>query len=166
MSVKAKNNNISLIMGCIFAVMGIAVIFASGSPFEFMHKINMHQIIPPLWLWCLSTVIFDFLLGFALGVVWGEIFSKHACREKEVNSYQGCIFFIVSFLLFLAHYPMLFVAERLILALLLAIVSLVCAGICFVFWTKTSPIAAIITGAYTLWLAYLSFINGYIILNI
>ncbi len=166
MSVKAKNNNISLIMGCIFAVIGIAVIFTSGSPFDLMHKIGMHQIMPPIWLWCLSTVIFDFLVGFALGMVCGEIFAKHACREREVSAYQGCIFFIASFLMFLAHYPMLFVAERLVLALLIAIASLACAGICFVFWTKISPISAIIIGAYVLWLAYLSFINGYIILSI
>ncbi len=166
MSVKAKHNNLPLIIGCIFALIGIAVIVASGSPYDLMHKISIYQVMPPLWMWCLSTVIFDFLLGFALGLICCDIFSNGACREREISAYQGGIFFVVTFLLFLAHYPMLFVAERLVLALLIAIISLVCAGICFALWIKISPISAIIIGAYVLWLTYLSFVNGYIILNI
>lgn len=166
MSIKAKHNNLPLIIGCIFALIGIAVIFASGSPYDLLHKISIYRVIPPLWMWCLSTVIFDFLTGFALGLICSDIFSNGACREREISAYQGCIFFAVSFLLFLAHYPMLFVAERLVLALLIAIISLVCAGICFVFWAKISPIPTIIIVAYMLWLAYLTFANGYIILNI
>ncbi len=166
MSSKIKNNNLSLIFGAIFAVINVIVIFTVGSPYDVAHKMSSFKMVPPVWLWCLSTVIFGFLMGYALGIAALELTNGRACGEREMWAYRGTIAFVASFLLSLACYPEFFVDGRLLLSLILAFFALVCAIICAVCWSKISASATAIMVLFSLWIAYVLFVNGYVVLNI
>ena len=166
MSSKTKNNNISLIIGGILAAINVVVILTAGSPYDVAHKISVYKMIPPLWMWCLSTVIFGFLAGYSLGIVATEAFSNKACRDGEIWAYRGGIVFVCMYLLSLAHYPLMFVGERLVISLILSLLTFLCSLLCIFCWSRVSIAASIIIGVYMVWLAYVLFINGYVVLNI
>lgn len=166
MSSKPKNNNISLIIGGVLAAINLAVILAAGSPYDVAHKIGVYKMIPPLWMWCLSTVIFGFLVGYALGSVAVEVISQKVYRDGVVWAYRGGMAFVVMYMLSIAHYPLLFVGERMVIALLLALLALVCSLLCIFCWSRVSIVASIIIGLHAVWLAYVLFVNGYVVLNI
>ena len=100
MSSKPKNNNISLIIGGVSAAISLAVILASGSPYDVAHKIGTFKMIPPVWMWCLSTVIFAFLAGYALGSVAAAVISRNECRDSTIWAYRGGMAFVVSYMLY------------------------------------------------------------------
>ena len=166
MSSKPKNNNISLIIGGVLAAINLAVILTAGSPYDVAHKIGVYKMIPPLWMWCLSTVIFGFLVGYALGGVAVDVLSKKVCRDGVVWAYRGGMAFVVMYMLSIAHYPLFFVGERMVIALLLSLLALVCSLLCIFCWSRVSIVASIIIGLYSVWLAYVLFVNGYVVLNI
>ena len=166
MSSKSKNNNIAVVLGVLFAVINVVVIFSAGSPYNVAHKISIYEKFPPIWLWCFSLIMLGFLIGYAFGNVMCELMRGKNCREREAEAYRGGMLFVATFLLSLAHYPLLFVGERLIAALILAFISLICAALCTLCWAKVSPVSAIIIGVYTAFLVYVFFINCYVVLNI
>ena len=166
MSSKPKNNNISLIIGGVSAAIALAVILASGSPYDVAHKIGSFKMIPPVWMWCLSTVIFSFLAGYALGNVALEVFSDKACRSGAIWAYQGGMAFVVAYMLSLAHYPLFFVGERMVISLLLVSLAFICSILCVFCWSRVSIVASVLIGVYAIWLAYVLFVNGYVVLNI
>lgn len=166
MSSKLKNNNIALIMGGVLAAVNVIVILIAGSPYDVAHKIGVYKMVPPVWMWCLSTVIFGFLIGYALGTVAYVVLSERTCREGEIWAYRGGMVFVGMYLLSLAHYPLLFVGERMVIALVLALLTLVCSLLCIFCWSRVSIAASIIMGVYTVWMAYVLFVSGYVVLNI
>ena len=166
MSSKVKNNNVSLICGGALAAISLAVILAAGSPYDVAHKIGVYKMIPPVWMWCLSTVIFGFLVGYAFGAVAAEVLSEKVCRDNVIWAYRGGMVFVCTYLRSLAHYPLLFVGERMVIALILALLALLCSILCIFCWSRVSIVATIIMGIYTVWIAYVLFVNGYVVLNI
>ena len=166
MNVKSKLGNIPLIFAIISAVIGLSVIICSGSPYDLIHKIKLDDLLPPIWIWCLSSLILNFLTGYALGCIMSSVASKRLCGEKEIRAYQGIIFFIGSIFLSLAHYPTFFVAEKLVIALILSVVSIMLSLICFILWTKVSFISSIIMATFTLWGGYVAYVNLRVLLSI
>lgn len=166
MSSKTKNNNISLITGGVLAAINVVVILTSGSPYDVAHKIGVYKMIPPIWMWCLSTVIFGFLVGYALGTIAVDVLSDKGGREGVIWAYRGGMIFVVMYMLAIAHYPLLFVGERMVIALILSLLAFVCSLLCIFCWSRVSIVSSIIIGVYAAWLAYVLFVNGYVVLNI
>lgn len=166
MSSKLKNNNLPLIFGGSLAAINLVVILVSGSPFDVAHKIGDYKMVPPIWVWCLSMVILGFLVGYAFGTVAFEVLSGKVCREGEIWAYRGGMVFVGMCLLSLSHYPLLFIGERMIVALVMALLTLACSMLCIFCWSRVSVIASVILGVYIVWLVYVVFVNGYVVLNI
>ena len=125
MSAKAKSNNLSLIMGGVSASIQAIIIFTSGSPYNLAHKISVFNLIPPIWIWCITLIIDAFLLGYAFGTVVIELSSAKVCRESVIQAYQGGMFFVATYLLSLAHYPLFFIQQKLLTALIITFIAFI-----------------------------------------
>ncbi len=166
MSDKTKQNNIPLIIGIMFAAIGLSVIILSGSPYEMLHKISNDKLIPPLWIWCGSELLQKFLVGYALGTVITLIGAKRICGANEIKAYQGIIFLIILIFLAIAHYPIFFIAEKLFVSVIISILALICSIICICLWTKISFLSTVIMLPSTAWSAYVTFVSARVMLNL
>lgn len=158
-------NGISLTCGTICAIFLIISVTISGSPFEMIHKLNAANILPPMWLWGFLTSVWGFLIGYAAGLIIFEAVCNKSHNEREICAYKGGLFFLAALFLFVLHYPLFFVAERLFTALLAALVAAACACLCAFFWSKTSALAAVIIVSYAFWLFYVVFVTLSIIVQ-
>lgn len=137
----------------------------SQSPFELIHKLDCNDIIPPIWLFNLLSLIWCFLFGYAAGNIIFCVAHGKSHGIRETRAYQGGLFFVNSFYLSLLWYPVLFGAERIFIALLISLSAVICSAICAYMWKSVSSISSLITAAYTLWSAYIVFILICVILQ-
>lgn len=166
MSDNAKSNNTPIIFGIIFAAISILIAICSGSPLDMLHKLEGIDIMPPMWLLCLSQLIVIFLAGYALGALVLQLSSKRLCGEKEVKAYQGGIFFIAFTFLSFAYYPVFFVAEKPLIAVLISVMAIICSAISFAIWSKISFSACMIMALNTLWFAYITFLSIKVLISL
>ena len=166
MSGRIKNNNLSLITGCVCASIQAIVIFTSGNPYTVAHNVSSFGFIPPLWIWCLTLIIDSFLLGYAFGGVFLESFSGKRRREAEIRVYQGGMFFIAAYLLSLAHYPLFFIHQKFVTSCIIAIFALLFSLVCVFFWHRVSIVSCAVMIIHSAWIGYIFFANGYLIFNI
>ena len=80
--------------------------------------------------------------------------------EREKASYCGGMFLLSAFFLALIWHTVLFSAQKLFIALLIAIMCLISLCICTVKWSKVLPTkASVITGACAVFVFYLIIIT-------
>lgn len=166
MTEKSRQNNTPIIFGIVFAALSIIVMICSGSPFNMLHRLDGKDILPPLWLWCVTEIILKFLAGYVLGIVTSLLSTKRLCGDKEIKAYQGGIFFIAFIFLSLSHYPVFFIAEKPLAAILISALTLICSTICLIIWTKISFPACIIMILNTVWSAYVVFISARVLISL
>lgn len=156
---KSTFTNISIFCGITSAVLTLIIIFVSGSPYDMLHKTDSSNAIPPIWVWGIASTIFSFLAGYATGILIGNMWCGKITGDNEISAYRGLIFFVALFFLSNAHYPLFFVAERFIISLIPAILSIVFAIACAAFWAKPSPLSCVLISVYSIWMIYVSFVN-------
>lgn len=152
-------NGISLICGTICSIFFIGSVIISGSPFDMIHKFNVGNILPPMWLWGFLTLIWGFLVGYAAGIVIFETTYHKAHNEREICAYKGGLFFLSAAFFFVLHYPLFFVAERLLVSLLAILIAAACACLCAFFWSRITAFATVIMASYAFWLFYVVFVT-------
>lgn len=163
-----RNNRlggISLICGIICSLLVAVSIAISGSPFEMIHKLNVSNILPPMWLWGFLSFVWGFLIGTAAGSVINGVILDKAHNERELRAYQGGLLFLAGLFFFVMHYPLFFVAERLFFALVTVLISLVCTCLCTLTWSRVSVYAAIVMASFAFWLFYVLFVTLSIIVQ-
>lgn len=158
--------NISLICGIASAAISLIIIFLSGSPHEMLHKTDANNTVPPVWVWGISSAVFCFLSGYAAGILIGNMWCRKITGTNEISAYRGLIFFVSLLFLSNAHYPLFFVAEKLLISLIVVIIAIVSAIACAIFWAKPSPLSSVLVSVYSLWLIYVAFVNTCIIIKI
>jgi len=152
-------NGISVVSGAVCSIFCIGSIIVSGSPFEMIHKLNVGNILPPMWLWGFLTLIWGFLIGYAAGLIIVEAVCNKGHSEREICAYKGGLFFLVSLFFFVLHYPLFFVGERLFVALLAVLIAAVCVCLCACFWSRIAALATVIMTSFALWLFYVVFVT-------
>ncbi len=158
-------NGISLVCGTICSFFFIGSIIVSGSPFDMIHKLNVGNILPPMWLWGFLNLIWGFLVGYAAGLIIFEFLCNKGHGEREICVYKGGLFFLSALYFFGLHYPLFFVGEKLFVALLAVLIAAACACLCAFFWSKVSALATVIMGSYAFWLFYVVFVTLSIIVQ-
>ena len=156
-------NNLSLTCAIIAAVICALTLWMSGSPYEMVHKLDSKNILPPIWIWRLTYLIWFFLLGLGVGKIMSAACAGCISGEREISAYKGGIFFITAFFCALIHYPLFFSAERIFISLIIALVAVLCSLICAVIWSKISTFTSVVMYAYSFWLFYTIFINACIL---
>ena len=163
---KSTFTNISLICGIVSAALTLIIIFVSGSPYDMLHKTDSSNAIPPIWVWGIASTLFSFLSGYAAGILVGSMWCGKIIGSSEISAYRGLILFVALFFLSNAHYPLFFVAERFIISIIPALLSIIFAIACAVFWAKPSPLSSILISIYSVWMIYVSFVNVCILIKI
>lgn len=158
-------NGISLVCGTICSIFFIGSMIISGSPFEMIHKLNVGNILPPMWLWGFFTLIWGFLGGYAAGLIIFEAVRNKAHSEREICAYKGGLFFLAALFFFVLHYPLFFVGEKLFVALLAVLIAAACACLCAFFWSRIAAFATVIMASYAFWLFYVVFVTLSIIVQ-
>ncbi len=155
----SRNNNISLICGVISSTVFFYVMGMFGSPYDIIHVIDGWNIIPPIWLWKVTTTVWGFLIGFALGKIIFAASGPKSSIDTKIYAYRGGLFYLSAFFLALFHYPLFFNAGKIFISLLVAVIATVLSAVCGTMWTRVSRSASLIMYSYTFWLFYVVFVN-------
>lgn len=153
-----------LIVGIICAALCLIVRLFSESPYEVIHRIDSNGILPPLWLLNLLSVTACFLSGFAAGLVTDEVLCGRAGGRREIAAYRGGLFFLATFFLMLAWYPIFFSAELLFIALLITVAAFLLSLCALLQWTEVRTLSVCLMVINTVWCFYLFIINLIVLL--
>lgn len=149
----------ALICGAVSAIICIGVRIMAGSPYDMIHKLDSADLIPPIWIFNLTCIFWSFLSGAAAGMLIQAVNNGRINGREEIFAYRGGLFFISLLYLNLIWYPMLFVSEALFLSLCIALISVICSGVCAFQWYHADKSACLVMSAYTVWLIYVLLIN-------
>ena len=158
-------NGTSVVCGTVCSIFTIGSIIVSGSPFEMIHKLNVGNILPPMWLWGFLTLIWGFLVGYAAGLIILETVCNKGHTDREICAYKGGLFFLAALFFFVLHYPLFFVSEKLFVALITVLIAAACACLCAFFWARVTALATVIMASYAFWLFYVVFVTLSIIVQ-
>ena len=169
-SLRGKGHGIINKTGCVFGVASLIIfIFVrlfSENPYEMLHMLDVSDIIPPLWLLNLLTFLWEFLIGYAAGLVTATISYGGSDIKSEISAYRGGLFFLVSFFLSQIWHSVFFQGRHLLLALVIILATIISSIICAYFWYSTKKSSSLVIASYGLWLFYLFILNLSIILHI
>ncbi len=134
------------ITGVWFGIISAGCCFLSRvlfkSPIDMIHKLAGINIIPPIWLLNLMSVIFFFLLGYCAGAVTAATAERMNTGERELKAYRGGIFIICTFFLALIWYPLFFFCGRLFIAFLISVAAMLSLIVALTEWMKVIPHAS------------------------
>lgn len=128
---------LSVIVGCLCAILYVAVRSASGTPYAVMLALGIGDLVPPVWL----MTALRFLSFLTLG-----------CAAEK---YRGGMFFLLLLALELCWYPTLFRSAQVFLAVLESLAVLVLSLLVTVSFFRVSRIAGTILVLHSVWVTYL-----------
>lgn len=153
-------NKTSLALGIISAIICFISKAVSPSPFELIHILNVYDIMPPIWIFNLLSLIWYFLIGFGAGIVAYGISYCYTSGHQEILAYKGGLYFVSTFFLFLLWYPMFFSGRSLLISFLLILAAMICSIMCSCYWFKSkNSVAGLMMAAFAIWTFYVMFIN-------
>ena len=138
-----------MVVGGIVAICGIGVRLWWGSPNPALTQLGIRNLVPPVWLMGLLWTLWYFALGVALGAV---LCMYGSC---SIAAWRGAFFFLLMICVGFLWYPLYFVRQNALLALVVILVTLLCAVLCALCWQGTSPAAAAVIWLHVLWLLYM-----------
>ncbi len=147
-----KNNGrltCALIVGVVLALCGICVRLWWGSPYEGMAQMGIRHLVPPAWLMGIMWTLWYFVLGALLGAV------LHTYGGNCIGAWRGGFFFLLMLFTGYLWYPLFFMRQNLLLALLVLLAVLVCAALCALQWQGLSLAAGAVMWTHVLWLLYM-----------
>ena len=158
-----KNSNrtllCALIGGGVLAFCGICARLWWGSPYQGMAQMGIRHLVPPSWLMGLLWTLWYFALGAALGAML-------CCHGNCIGAWRGGFFFLLMIFLGYLWYPLFFVRQNPLLALLVLLAILVCAALCALQWQGISPAAGVVLWVHVLWLIYMLILQLTCIFNV
>ena len=130
----------------------------SGSPYDMIHKFNLADVLPPMWLFNFLSLVFSFLIGGAVGIIVGKA-QCYVDIFSVISAYRGGLCYVSLIFLSLIWYPVFFSGAHLWLSLLIALLIVVCSVGCFCFWMKIDAFASLVLAGYGLWSIYILIMN-------
>lgn len=153
-------NGISLVCGIIGAVCAFLCRMITPSPLDMIHKLDGLNVLPPIWIFNLLSVVWCFLMGAAAGIVIKDLTDGHLCGRSAISAYQGLVFFLVAFFLGIMWYPTFFAAQAVFISFIMCLVICVSSVCCAINWFSAGiKTAALIMAAYSIWSTYILVIN-------
>lgn len=149
-----SNPVLMLTVGILLTVAGILVRCWIGSPYRTILELGLAEILPPVWLLTIVSMLWLFVLGCAAGFALGY---RTGHREEK---YRGFLFFLLLALVELCRYPLLFGANLVLLSTLAALLSLCLSLVvtcAFYRVTKFSGMLFLLHDVWQIYLLVLSF---------
>lgn len=141
---------LSVIVGCLCAILFVVVRSASGTPYAVMLALGIGDLVPPVWLMTALRFLSFLTLGCAAGLVLGW----RGCGGAG-EKYRGGMFFLLLLALELCWYPTLFRSAQVFLAVLESLMILVLSLLVMVSFFRVSRIAGTILVLHSVWATYL-----------
>ena len=155
-------NGIAIIVSIFtFLFIGILVRALSGSPLYMMRLSDIHDILPPIWVFILVWSIWYVLLGFCFGFVIGGSFPG-----RRTEKFKGSLCLVVMMVFNYIWYPLFFSAKTPFLALAdILIIAFFC-FLTFLEYRKISKLIAFIILVHFLWIIWCFSLNFKIFIGI
>ena len=143
-----------LVIGFVCLLGGWGVRISVGSPYTFLHTLNVLQNLPPVWL---MTFLWSVAL-FTVGCAGGYVLGFHE-RGRGTEKYRGCLLFFFLMLCELLWYAVFFGAELVFISSLLSVCILCTAVAVTAAFCRVSKFASTILLLHDLWLVYMLILN-------
>ena len=150
----------ALVVGGVLALGGICVRLWWGTPNEGIAQMGIRSLLPPVWLMGLLWTFWY----FALGAILGAMLSAHGC--SCIGAWRGAFFFLLMLFAGYLWYPLFFVRQNLLLALLVMLGVIVCAVLCALQWQGICAAAGIVLWTHVLWLLYMLILQLVCVFNV
>ena len=156
----AQSNTVCVFaLGVLFALGGIIVRLAVGSPDLSILALGINALIPPVWLMCVLWTVSFFTVGCAAGLVLGTR------GGLEAEKYKGGMVFVLMAVLELCWYPTFFGAGLIFLSVL-ETVAILCLSVgCTLCFSRVSRLAGILSFFHAIWLVYILILNFAVFFN-
>ena len=158
-------NKFSLIFGLVQVALCVTARILSKSPYEALYLLNASDILPPIWIFNILSMIWFFVSGLAFGIIIYRIVMRRNVLSEVVEGYNGGLYYVALVLLSLIWYP-LFFSCRIAIALAISLICAICAVFCGVIWQRIDRYAALIILSYSVWLTYILIVNAAIFIRI
>ena len=134
--------------GGVTLLMALLTRACTGSPLAVVHKLNAESLLPPLWL--LGTM---WLLAYALmgGGAGNLLCRRVGGAHNEALLWRGAAFFVLSIVLSLVWYTLLFGKLCVFPAWLCLVPSAAAALMCALSWWRLNRFTALIAVGFFLW---------------
>ncbi len=150
----------ALIVGGVLVLLGMGVRLWWGSPNEGITQMGIRHLLPPVWLMGMLWTLWYFVLGAVLGAVLCT-YGDHC-----IGAWRGGFFFLLMLFAGYLWYPLFFMRQNPLLALLVLIVVLACAILCAVQWQGISLLAGVVVWLHVLWLLYMLILQLICVFNV
>jgi len=157
-------NKYSLIFGSVQVILCVLVRILSRNPYEVLHQLNASDVFPPIWIFNLFSIIWSFVSGMALGIILYRSCMRRNSLSEVIAGYKGALFYIALVFLCLNWYSLFFCCRPAI-ALMISLLSVLCAIFCGIIWKSVDRYAALIILSYSVWLTYVFIINATVFLR-
>lgn len=153
-------NAFPLICGSVCLICCLISRILSGSTFDTAYRLSQYDIVPPMWIFNLMSMIWYFLMGVAAGNIICLISQSKICGISIAVAYKGMIYFTACFFFGLIWYCQLFVNEAIFLSLIISFMALICSSICAYRWFEChGGLPAFIMLGNSFWLFYITFLS-------
>lgn len=110
---------------------------------------GIRHLLPPVWLMGLLWTVWYFVLGAVLGAV------LCAYGGGCISAWRGAFFFLLMLFVGYLWYPLFFVRQNQLLAMLVILAVLLCSAFCALQWQGLSLAAGVVMWGQVLWLIYM-----------
>ncbi len=158
-----KNNSTltcALIVGGVLALFGMGVRLWCGTPNEGILQMGIRHLLPPVWLMGLLWTLWYFALGAVLGA------TLYAYGSNCIGAWRGGFFFLLMLFAGYLWYPLFFMRQSMLLALLVLLAVIVCAAFCALQWQGISLASGVVMWVHVLWLLYMLVLQLICVFNV
>ena len=130
------------------------------SPLEMVHLTESVNLLPPIWIFNLLSVVACFVMGMSAGCVIDYVVTGQNSGAKATSAYRGALYLSFSFFLFLVWFPILFFAQKLFMSFAISVIALICSVTCAFEWSRLRPSSAsVLIYIDAVWLFYMMFVS-------
>ena len=153
-------NSMGIIVGVALALTFLFTRIFCDSQYETIYRLDPSGMIPPLWILNLLSLLWFFIIGYAMGVIIDPALCKRGNCNEQALIYKGLVAFTVCFFLSHISYSIFFEGKHLFVTILMILTAIACSAYTMIIWTKIKKISALIMGGYCLWLFYLFIVSS------
>lgn len=161
-NISGNRGTASLIGGIGGVVLALLVRFFAGGPWTILHRLGAGEILPPLWFLSLLWLSWFFLVGFATGYL---LATEVGGAPREVLLWRGMTCLVLTLVLALVWYTLLFGKFSLFFSWLCLPLALAAALLCAISWWSLCRGAAVVLIGYALWLLCLFLLQMAVMLH-
>ncbi len=155
-----------IICGAVSALFCLISRTSFGSPLDMIHKISGTCALPPIWVFNFISIVSFFILGLSFGRIAESTSDRMNVGREEICAYRGGMFAITTFFLSLIWYPVFMLAQKLFLAFVISVLSMISSLLCTLEWGKVYPKrTSCLVLINTVWCFYIMFVSLSVFLN-